>query len=102
MFSTRDPNVGPNDHTIPANWPAYDLETKNYLEINGSLTENGNAAVGSSYREDFTAFWNVLIPQVWDSSLHTCDVTKTVAKAVVKDAASSLCPGDLDFQRDTT
>ncbi|CAK8684419.1 unnamed protein product [Clavelina lepadiformis] len=97
-----DPNVGPNDHTIPANWPAYDLETKNYLEINGSLTENGNAAVGSSYREDFTAFWNVLIPQVWDSSLHTCDVTKTVAKAVVKDAASSLCPGDLDFQRDTT
>nr|CAB3264349.1 neuroligin-4, X-linked [Phallusia mammillata] len=92
-----DPNTGPN--VGPAFWKAYDLQTKNYLEINGSLAANGDSALNSNYRADYVAFWGIMTPQLWESSLGTCRVTDTSKQS--RASVAPACPKDADFQRET-
>lgn len=68
----RNPNEG-STKDITANWPEYSLDSQHYLEINTSLMDNGNSAVGYSYRRDYSVFWSRMVPQIYGSKSEACD-----------------------------
>lgn len=63
-----DPNTGPNGHTAPAYWKSYQVDTKHYLEINGTLSANGDLALQSDYRPEEFNFWRTDIPSAWKAN----------------------------------
>lgn len=71
-FLNRNPNEG-TTKDISADWPEYSLDNQHYLEINTSLMDNGNSAVGYSFRRDYTVFWSRLVPQIYGSNTGACE-----------------------------
>jgi len=66
---TGDPNNGPNGHIAPAYWKSYDFSgSRNYLEINGTLSANGDKALQSDYRSEEFTFWREEVPRLWNRS----------------------------------
>jgi len=100
---TGDPNEGPGwrDNT-PAEWKAYDLENKYYLEINGSIKDNGDSAVGSNYRSDYFAFWERLVPQIWKSADGECDTGLHTKASTTSESFDASGCSESQYQRLTT
>nr|XP_039270053.1 uncharacterized protein LOC120344809 [Styela clava] len=69
---TGNPNEGAKDAS-PAYWPEYDYNTRHYLELNTSLEDSGNNAVGYSFRRDFSVFWSRMVPQIYGSKSGICE-----------------------------